>query len=136
MDLDLLATEIGARLDTIDELTVYVGPPASIHEPCAVVALPDEIEYDRTFGRGADRIVLPVLVLVSRVDDASIMKRAAAYCAGSGASSVKAILQDNSYTWQQCDYVFVARAELDTVTWGGLDYQGVLFELHILGPGS
>jgi hypothetical protein len=56
------------------------------------------------------------------------------YCAGSGASSIKAVLEAGTYT--AFDTVRVARVEFDVLTIGGTDYLAALFDLDIIGDGA
>jgi hypothetical protein len=53
---------------------------------------------------------------------------------GSGASSVKAVLESGTYT--AFEAVRVTGGEFDTVTIGGTDYLAVAFDLDIVGRGS
>lgn len=87
--------EIADRLDTIDGLRVYGYPADQIQPPAAAVTYPESVDFDSTFQRGMDRIPdLPVIVLVAKPWDRSTRDQIAAYIDGSGASSVKAVLEN------------------------------------------
>jgi acetaldehyde dehydrogenase (acetylating) len=83
---------LGVALDTIDGLRVYDFPPNSAQPPFAFVDLPDAIEYDLSMGRGNDRATYPVVVAVAAVVDRAARDAIAVYAAGSGAQSVKAVI--------------------------------------------
>jgi len=71
--------EMADALGTISGLRVFAYFPDRITPPVAVVDFPAELNYDATMGRGADRITLPVTVLVSRVDSRSARDRLLAW---------------------------------------------------------
>jgi hypothetical protein len=126
--------EVSTQLDTIAGLRCFPYPPDSITPPAAIVAYPEEIQFDATYDRGADTLTLPVIVAVGKVHDRSTRKLVAAYCAGSGASSIKAVVEAGTYT--AFDTVRAARAELDIVTIGSADYLAAIFDLDIIGDGA
>jgi hypothetical protein len=136
VNLKDVGQEIHDRLNTIEDLQTYLGPPGSVNVPCAVVVLPELINYDETYARGADKITWPVLLLAGRVEERLVLDRIGIYCDGSGDSSVKAVLEDPAYTYTSCDSVHVTKVQLDIVTWKGTDFQGALFELSIFGSGA
>lgn len=135
--VDVMA-EIGTKLDTISGLRVFPYWADDVPTPAAIVALPDEITFDETYGRGADRIVIPVLVLVAAISDRTGHKEASAYMDGSGASSVKAKLDStNTNTYTSCDVVRVASAENSRYkSVAGVTLLGVNFTVEIFGQGS
>lgn len=135
MDLNLVMDEIATRLDTIEGLRCTGYPPPTVTPPAGVVSYPDRVEYDATYGRGVDQIIdLPVVIVEGKPTDRSARDRIAAYAAGSGAKSVKAVLESGTYT--AFDEVRVKSAEFDVVSIAGIDYISVLFRLDIAGQGS
>jgi hypothetical protein len=135
MDLNLVMDEIAARLDTISGLRCSGFPPPTITPPGGIVSYPDRVEYDGTYGRGIDMITdLPVIVVEGKATDRTARDRIAAYAAGSGARSVKAVLESGTYT--SFDVIRVKSAEFDVLTIAGVDYISALFRLDIAGPGS
>jgi hypothetical protein len=126
--------EIADELDTIAGLRVFAYPPDSITPPAAIVAYPEEIQFDATYDRGADTLALPVIVAVGKVHDRNTRDLVDAYCAGTGAKSVKAVVEAGTYT--AFDTVRVDRAELDVVTIGSADYLAAIFDLDIIGDGA
>jgi hypothetical protein len=126
--------EIGTRLDTITGLRVYDFPSGSITPPAAIIAYPEEIVYDETYGRGMDRMTLPVLVMVGRYDDRTARNNLVPYADGTGAKSIKAVVESGTYT--AFDVVRVSRGDFDVVRIAGVDYAAVLFDLDIAGQGA
>ncbi|GAA5119125.1 hypothetical protein [Haloechinothrix salitolerans] len=134
MILNDVMDEVGAQLDTITGLRVWDYPPNKITPPAAIVAYPDSIGFDETYGRGSDRITLPVLVVVGKVSDRASRKDLAVYCDGAGTSSIKAVLEAGSYT--AFDTIRVTSIDFDVVTISGVDYAAALFDVDIFGQGS
>jgi len=89
--------ELAARIDTIDGLRVHAFPPDNVHPPAAIVTYPDEYMYDKTFGRGMDRLTIPVVVLVGKVSDRKSRDQLGAYVDGSGPRSIKGVLETATY---------------------------------------
>lgn len=134
MDIANVMQQLADRLDTIADLRINNGPADQVQVPAAVVGLPDTLTYDQTYGRGMDRLELSVVVLVARVSARNANKQLAAYAAGSGAKSVKAVLEGGTYT--AFDTVRVMRAEFDVITVAAVDYLGATFTLDITGQGA
>lgn len=134
MNLDDVMEEVAARLGTIKGLRVFSYPADSLSPPAAAVLYPDAITYDETYGRGMDRMTLPVLVVVGKVHDRSSRGQIAAYCNGSGPASVKAAVEAGDYT--SCDSVRVTGVEFPTATIGGTEYIAAMFDLDIAGQGA
>lgn len=126
--------QIGDRLDTITGLRVFRYPPDSVTPPAAIVSYPDEIVFDETYGRGMDRMTLPVVIVVGKVSDRTSKDRLTAYANGSGTSSVKGVIEGGTYT--AFDTVRISRAEFDVVSINSTDYVAGLFDLDIAGQGA
>ncbi|HKX46586.1 MAG TPA: hypothetical protein VJP77_07775 [Planctomycetota bacterium] len=126
--------EVAAQLDTITGLRAFAYPPDALVPPAAVVSYPDEVSYDQTYARGMDRITLPVVVLVGKASDRMSRDTIAGYVDGTGAGSIKAVVEAGTYT--ACDTVRVSRCEFDVVRIAGIDYLAALFELDITGQGA
>lgn len=134
MNLADVMDEIAERLDTITGLRCFAYPPGSISPPAAIVSYPEDYTYDATYGRGMDRLTLPVVVVVGKVSDRSARDQMGAYVDGSGASSVKQVLESGAYT--AFDTVRVTGVEFDTVPIAATDYLAATFDLDIAGSGS
>lgn len=136
MNLADVMGEVGDALETIEDLKgrVFRYPSDNVAPPAAIVGLPDEITYDETYGRGSDRLSVPVFVLVSRADMRVAVETLAAYCDGSGFQSVKAAIDNHDYT--ACDTVRVASATFDVVPVAGVEQLTVEFILDVFGSGA
>ncbi len=134
MNLANVMQAVADRLDTIDGLRCFGFPPHSLSPPAAIVSYPDKITFDETYGRGMDRLTLPVVVVVGRVSDRSARDQLGAYCDGVGAASVKQVLESGAYT--AFDTVRVTGADFDVVSIAGTDYMAALFDLDIVGRGT
>lgn len=134
MNLANVMDEVSAQLDTIDGLRCFAYPPPTLSPPAAVVSYPDEYTFDETYGRGMDRLKLPVVVVVGRPVERTTRDRLGAYCDGSGPSSVKSVLESGTYT--AFDTVRVEGIEFDAVDIGGVAYMAAMFTLDIAGSGS
>lgn len=87
--------QVADRIDTIDGLVTHAFPADNVHPPAAVVTYPLEYELDATYQRGADRMSLPVVVLIGRADAQSSRDLVSAYVSGSGPRSLKAVLEND-----------------------------------------
>lgn len=136
MNLSEVAEEVASMLRAIDGLRVFPYPPDDITPPAAIVLNPDpgDIVYDETYGRGFDRMTLPLIVLVSLADDRSGMEHVRPYLDGSGPKSVKQALEAGTPT--SFDAVAVRTGGVDGVVWGGAQHVAALFDLDITGPGG
>lgn len=136
MNLSDVADEVATRLDTIAGLNAFAYPPGSLTPPAAVVLNPrdGDIRYDQTYRRGMDRMTLPVIVIAGRADERSANQTIRQFCDGSGASSVKAVLESGAYT--SLHTLVVVTGGIDGVTWNGVEYLAALFDIDITGSGS
>lgn len=135
MDLYAVMGEVGTALTGIAGLRVAKWGAKRVDVPAAVVTLPDEIIFDQTYGRGSDKIAdLVVFVMVgdARRDDS--VKQLAAYCAGSGAKSVKAKIE--AYTYTTLHTAVVTKCLFPDVTYAGNPYLAAEFHIDIIGLGA
>lgn len=134
MDLAAVMDQVGDQLAAITGLRVYRYPSDSPQVPAAVVTYPAAYMYDETFGRGSDRITLPVIVLVGRVSDRASRNRIGAYVDGSGPKSVKQVVEAGTYT--AFDSVRVTGVEFDIVSVAAVEHLAATFSLDIAGTGA
>lgn len=134
MDLADVMEEVAGKLSAINGLRIFAYPPDALAPPAAVVSYPDSYDYDGTYGRGMDRLKLPVVVVVGKPTDRSTRDRLAKYCDGAGAASVKVAAENGTYV--SCDTVRVESVTFDVVSIAGTDYMAALFTLDITGSGS
>lgn len=118
--------EVGTALGTITDLRVFAYFPDKIPPPAAVVDFPD-VTYDAAMARGADRITLPVTVLVSRVDSRTTRDRLLDL-----AGQVKAAIE--AHTPTAYDSARVMSVEFNhSYTYAGVDYAAAGFSVDIIG---
>jgi hypothetical protein len=126
--------ELATQLDTITGLRVHAYLADSISAPAAVVGLPETYTFDETYGRGTDRIQLPVMALVGKVSDRTVPARLGQYMDGSGSASFKQVLESGTYT--AFDTCRVMNAETDVITVAQVEYWAATFNVDIVGDGS
>jgi hypothetical protein len=126
--------EIAGKLRSISGLRVFDYPPGSLTPPAAVITYPEGIDFDATYGRGMDRMVVPVFVMVGKGNDRGARDRLGAYCDGDGPDSVKwAVEAGQNVTF---DSARVIKIDFDVVTMGGTEYLAALFSVDIVGRGN
>jgi hypothetical protein len=134
-----LSAVMDALGDRLAELGLRAFPywTDRVEPPFAIVGLPDEYEFDATFGRGSDRLVIPVMVGVSRVDARTGWDLLSTYVAGSGAQSVKAALENvAAFPPLTFDSLRVMGIEFGAITVASVSYLGATFNIEILGRGA
>lgn len=136
MILSTVMDQIATELDTISDLRVFAFPADNIPAPAAIVGYPESITYDTTMGRGVDSMVLPIFVLVGRVTDRTSRDLLSVYVDGSGAKSVKAVLQAANGAYTAFHRLRVASVEFTVVTMAGTDYLAAVFTANITGNGA
>lgn len=132
LDLGAVMDAIGARLVGVTGLRVYDYAADAASPPAAIVALPEMVEYDAVAARGADRVLIPVTVLVGRVSDRAARDQLAQYVSGTGATSVKAAIEGGTGDLGGVAHtVRVTEARIDVVTIGQVDYLGASFDVEV-----
>lgn len=135
MDLEQVAAELAAALATIEGLSVPEWGVQRVSPPAALITLPERVEYDAAYARGADEVPdWTVLVLVARPTDPESRRTIAGYAAGSGPRSVKHAIE--AHTYVACGQPRVTSAEFDVVSYAGTDYLAAIFHLAISGEGA
>lgn len=134
MNLGAVMDDLGAALATIDGLRVSPYWADRVHAPAAVIGWPEPLTFDLTMGRGGDRVELPVIVLVGRVDTRTARDTVSAYADGSGSRSVKAVLEAHTPTAYHS--ARVDRAEFGVMTVAAVEYLAATFYVDITGNGS
>lgn len=134
MDLFDVTTDLAAALSLIDELRVFPYWADKVTPPAAIVEWPESIAYDATMARGADRLTLPLLVMVGKADMRSAWEQLAAYADGSGASSVKAAIERHAAI--SYDSARVTRVEFGVTVVASVDYLAATFTVDLIGSGA
>lgn len=119
--------QIGTALATVTGLRVFDFPPKSAQPPFAFVDMPERVDFDLTYGRGSDRATFTVVVAVADVVDRAARDAIAAYAAGSGASSIKAVLDAATIGTS----ARVESVEFRPVTLSAGSYAGAIFDVDV-----
>lgn len=130
--------EIAERLKLAPSLAgrTYAWPIATVTPPAAIVTYPTDGTFDATYGRGMDTMTGVVVVVVGRPTERQTRDLLTRYLDGSGAESVKALLDGDGEDYASCDGVRVADWDVDVYTIGGTDYLTAVFSLDIAGQGA
>jgi hypothetical protein len=128
LDLNAVMDAVGVRLLTIAGLRVYDFAADQVAVPAGIVGLPETIEYDSTFARGSDRVVIPVHLMVSKVSDRAGRDVLGPYIAGSGSKSVKATLDGTLGGTVQTARVMSTTPQTFRVS--DVDYLGATFRVE------
>lgn len=131
LDVNAVMDAIGVRLATISGLEVYDYPADTINVPAAVVSHPETVTYDVSYARGADMAVFNVLIIAGKVDARSSRDRLEAYRNGTGASSIKTVIEADPTLAGVSKTVRVVQATAQTVTVAGIDYAAATFDIEV-----
>ncbi len=114
---------LGVQLSTVTGLRVFDFEPLSAQPPFAFVGMPDTLTYDQTFGRGSDRMTIPVVVCVGNQVDRAARDAISAYADG---ASIKAALQAaTAFSCRVTDVTF------GSVMLAGGNYFGATFSVDV-----
>lgn len=138
MNLVPVMDEIAEKLRAAPSLAgrTYAYPQAKVVPPAAIVTYPTDGTFDATYGRGVDTMTGGIVIVVGRPNERTARDRLAKYINGTGAESVKALVDGDEDDYTSCDGVRVAEWETDVYTLGAIDYLAVIFRLEIAGPGT
>lgn len=131
MLLEPVMRELADRLDTVAGLQVHASPPKKVRAPAAIVAFPSGITFDQTYGRGSDSMVVPIVVLVSKLNEDRALTELSAYASGFGLRTVKAVLESGVYV--TFGSLRVTDAEFDVYTMAGDDFLAAVFNVMVEG---
>lgn len=134
MDLAAVMDDLGSALEPIEGLRVFPYWADRVTPPAAVVAWPDPLTYDTAMARGGDRLEVPVILLVGKVDARSARDQLARYVSGSGPHSVKAAVEAHPAT--AYDSARVDRAEFGVITVAGIEYLAGTLYIDLIGRGA
>ncbi len=134
MNLASVMDDLGSALGTITELRVFPYWAEHVTPPAAVVTWPDPLNYDQTMARGSDRMEIPVIVLVGKVDARSTRDHMAEYANGTGSKSVKAAVE--SFAATAYDVATVQRVEFGVISVAAVELLAATFYIDVFGTGS
>ena len=124
---------IGTALANISALIVFNFVPDSIEPPTAVVGVVDNVEYDSTMQRGADKYEIPIFLYVSRVDAQDTQETLDSFLASTGSNSVKVAVESDITLGGVAQSVRVIEADnYGVYTINNLDYLGVEFTVEVI----
>lgn len=127
-NISTVMDQIGTALATITGLRVFDFPPKSAQPPFAFVDMPESVSFDLAYQRGSDRATFVVVVAVADVVDRAARDAIAAYAAGSGATSVKAVLDAAAIGVS----ARVTNCEFRPVQLSAGTYAGAIFDLDVV----
>lgn len=134
MIVEAVMDELGERLSLIENLNVHPYEADKISPPAALISLPTQIDYDRTYIRGMDQLDLIVTILVSRVGAKVRRDKVAPYSDGSGPRSLKSILEKGPN--RSFDEITVRTGAFDIINLAKVDYLGFMASCRIIGQGD
>lgn len=122
---------IATNLRTIAGLRTSDTVPDNPQPPVAIVS-PSAIQYDLTFQRGLDLYNFTVMIVVGRASQRQAQRALDAFCAGTGASSVKAAIESNrTLTGLVNDLRVTSMRNYGSTLIGETTYLAVEFELVV-----
>lgn len=137
MDIGDVMDELAEAVRSIPSLAgrSYEYPNEDPPSPAALVAYPEQINYDVTGRRGSDDLNGPsIVVVVGQVTERATRDNAVGYAAGSGSESIKAAIESHNYT--SLDSVRVTACTFDTYTIADVTQLALVFSLDIIGSGT
>jgi hypothetical protein len=134
MILEDVMEQLATRANTIEGLRGFDIPLGPINPPTFFLELPEDINFDGTYGRGMDSLTLTGVLLIGKAESRASAVAIRPYLNGSGDKSIKAVLEFGTYT--AMDTVHVSRAELAVYTYAAVAYLGAEFTINITGSGE
>ena len=139
MNLAAVMADVEQKLKTITGLRTFPYSARKVSPPAATVALPDDLTYDLTYGRGSDQLTLMILVVVGEATARTATTDLAAYADGSGERSVKETVDGRSLKGAADDRPYdeatVTKVVFLVPTIGGTEYLAAEFTVMITGKG-
>jgi hypothetical protein len=129
--LSALRDGIAENLSTIPGLRVSAFIPDNMNPPIAIVN-PQNIEYHKAFANGLNTYTFVISVMVGRVSERAAQNTLDAYCAPTGASSIKsAIESDRTLSGRAFDLVVSDMRNYGSVTIGDNTYLTAEFDCAV-----
>jgi len=120
------------QLQTITGLRCYDTIPDSINVPAAIVGMLD-FEFDMSMMRGADKATLDIIIITGRMSERSAQNALDTYLTGTGASSVKTVVEANPTLSGACQTLRVTTATSGSIQVGAIDYLAYRFRTELIG---
>jgi hypothetical protein len=138
-----LAAALAANVDMAPSLQAHAYQPGSIGAVPAIFPSDERIDYDLTHGRGHDRVVLTLRLLVSPQDNEAGQRLLDALASGSGPASVPAAIlavrgaPGEAALGGACDDLTVQTMNgVRLYEHGGITYLGTEFTVLVIGKGD
>lgn len=96
-----LRTGLATNLATISGLRTSAFVPDNPTPPIAVI-VPNNVNFDSSFGRGMDEYTFKIVVIAARASERSAQNTLDAYCTATGASSIKAAAETDKTLGGKC----------------------------------
>lgn len=126
-----IRTGLASTLGSIRNLRTAAYIPEDPKPPIAVVLAPT-ISYDTSFGRGMDTYTFTVMVIVGRVSDRTAQASIDAFCAPTGASSIRSAIASDPTLGGACQNARVTEmTNYGSVTVGDVEYLSAEFTLTV-----
>lgn len=137
MNLSDVYVEIETRLRTIPKLNVPTIEAQSITADAVLWSLPEERNYDQTYGNGGlEQVPIELTLCIGKTSMRGATQRALEYSDPSGPRSVRQAINSTPATpYTSCDDVQVTQSKFAPVEVGGVEYLAVLFTVMISGSG-
>lgn len=127
---------LATAIATVDGLSARPYTKDIADVPVAMVGGP-EIEYDKTFGRGHDDYMIPIIILVSKVSDEDSQTKLDSYLDPFGDSSVKtAIEADSTLGGVVEDLRVMSTSDYGVHEVSGVNYLAGLLMVHVMASGK
>jgi hypothetical protein len=134
MILEDVMEQLATQADTIAGLRAFDIPLGPVNPPTFFLELPEDINYDGTYSRGMDALTLTGVLLIGKAASRESAVAIRPYLNGSGAQSIKTVMESGTYT--AMDTVHVSHAELAVYTFAAVAYLGAEFTIEITGSGA
>ena len=135
MDLDAIRTGAAAVFAGMSvggtTVNTYAKQKGSIQVPAVIVERARTV-FDSTMGRGADDLILSVILLVSVGFDETAEDMVDAALAGSGASTLKGCVEADKTLGGSCHFARLADAgPTEIIEYAGVQYVGVRCSMEV-----
>jgi len=122
------------RLQTITPaIEVYDTVPGTLAVPCAIIGVPEEIEYDLAMARGADGWLIPIRIHVQLTDYTQAQDDLDAYLDSKAGKSVKLAVEGDATLGGVASTLRVQSVkDYGEYTYGSTTYLGAEWMVHVV----
>jgi hypothetical protein len=122
---------LAARLKAASYKNVYAYPTSPVQTPGVVIGYPTNIEFDVTYGDGAEAYTIPIYFLVGR--ELTEQARDSLSDIIAGGSSIKRTIETNPMTGTDNQ---VTDCRIETIAVGGIEYLSATFTLDVIAQNA